>query len=787
MRLVYLTFGWVGGIVVASAFPALMPLVWLILLAFTGMLAAFTRATPYFWLCLSVFMFAFGGYRYVFVPQTSDIAQYNDLGAATVIGQVVQAPDRRDDRIQLRIAADTIQFGGELRTTSGLVLVNTPRLTNVQYGDTIAVTGRLTVPGVYDTFSYADYLAREGVFTVMDNTTLEIIETDGGNPLFRGLLQFKDTLQTRIDLALPDPEAALLTGILLGDERGIDPQLADDFSRVGASHVIAISGFNMAIIAGLVMVGLQGIIPDDRQWIATIIGIIVLAIYTLLVGANAAVVRAAIMSSLLVIAPQFKRRTYVPPSLCFTALVMSFLNPLVLWDISFQLSFFAVLGLALFADPFTRAFDSFLDSIFPPSVANPLSAFLSEPLVISFAALIMTLPLTMLYFGRLSLVSLLVNLLIVPVQTALLLCGGLALILSLVSPPLAQVFFWLDMLLLSWSITVVRAFADLPFADIELQLSLASVSFFFALIIGGAVLNVTRPPFATRLWRFLRLNLVLSTFVAVSVGILLLLANIATSRPDGNLHVWFLDVGHSNAVFVQTPGGAQILVDGGRFPSRLLTDIGDRMPFHDRQIELVVITHPDEFDTGALEAVFRRYDAGLVLVNGAENLSEAYQVVEASLAPFDTLAVVTGYSVNLSDGTTIEVLHPQTTPDVTSDLGDSAIVLRISYGDTSFLLTSDVTQAGQAAIRNAGLYTGATVLQIPQHGTARSLSTSFLDSVAPQVAIIQFDEANRRGDPDINVVSTLQERENIRLFTTGENGTFHFWTDGSRLWAVSEE
>lgn len=782
MRLVYLTLGWVTGIVIASMFSALVPLFWWILLAMSASLAYFSRGTPYLWLMLTLLTFAFGGYRYAFVPQTSDIAQYNHLGAATVTGQVVQAPDRRDDRVQVRLSAETIQVGGTVRETSGLVLVNIARLSDIRYGDTLQVTGQLTIPGVYDTFSYADYLAREGVFTIMDNTRVEVIATDGGSLFFRELLAFKDRLQLRIDRALPDPEAALLTGILLGDERGIDPQLADDFSRVGASHVIAISGFNMAIIAGLVMNALKGIIPD-RPWTAVILGIFVLAVYTILVGANAAVVRAAFMSSLLVAANQFNRRTYVPASLALTAVVMSFLNPLVLWDISFQLSFFAVLGLALFADPFTKSFDNLMASLFPDAIARPLGNFLREPIVISIAALIMTLPLTMLYFGRLSLVSLLVNLLIVPVQAALLFCGGIALIIAIASPELAQIFFWLDLLLLRWTITIVRYFAELPFADIELRLSFISVFLFFATIIGGAIVNATRPPLAVRFANFLRQNIIINTGVSVGVGLILLCSIIWFSRPDGNLHVWWLDAGHSNAVFIETPSGAQILVDGGRFPSRLLTGIGDRMPFYDREIELVIITHPDEFDTGALEAVLRRYDAGLVLVNGAENLSEGYQVVADAIAPFHTLAVTAGYTITLSDGTIIDILHPQTTPDVTSDLGDNALVLRLTYGNTSFLLTSDVTQAGQFAMLDSDQYLGATVLQIPQHGTARSLSSDFLAEVNPQVAVIQFDEANRRGDPDINVLSQL---EDMPLFTTGENGTLHLWTDGTTLWAVSQ-
>ena len=783
MRLVYLGMGWVAGIIIAAAYSALIPLFWLILMAVFAFAATIAYRTAYFWWMLTLFAFAFGGFRYAFVPQSSDLAQYNVVGGATIEGIIVSEPDYRDDRVQVRLQADTIQFGANIIETSGLVLVNAPRLSNLAYGDRILVTGQLSTPAVYDTFSYADYLARQGVFSLMDNTIVEVINQDEGNPGFDALFRFKTHLRGLIGDALPDPEAALLTGILLGNERGIDPKLSEDFTRVGASHVIAISGFNMAIIAGLVM----GILErpfSERKWIATVIGILVLAIYTLLVGANAAVVRAAIMSSLLVIAPQLNRKSYIPASLAFVAILMSFQNPLVLWDLSFQLSFFAVLGLILFTGPLERWFDNFIHGIMPAPIAKPVIGFLNEPLVVSIAALIMTLPLIILYFGRLSLVSLLVNILIVPVQALLLLCGGLALIIAIFSPQIALIFFWLDLILLRWTITVVRFFGDFTYADVEISFPSYLIWGFFTVIIGGAIVNATRPKWAIRFARFIQALPIVSTLSLAGVGLLFLIANIYLNRPDGLLHIWFLDTGHSNAILLQTPGGSQILVDGGRFPSRLLTSIGDRVPFYDREIELVIVTHPDEFDLGALPSVFRRYNAGVVLTNGQDNLGDAYAEIESVLSTGDIVPVTAGYTVDTGDGVIIEVLHPQTTPELGDDFGDGAMVLRLSYGDVSFLLTSDVSQGGQIAMLESGQWVGASVMQLPQHGTVRSLNDAFYEAVQPQVVVAQYDATNRRGDPDPTILSML---ENAVLLITGDEGTLHLKTDGSSLIAVNSD
>jgi competence protein ComEC len=779
MRLVYLTLGWVFGLIIASSFAALIPLFWLILLGLTVLVAAFGRETRWRWFFFACFLFALAGFRYQLVPQTSDLAPYNDIGGATIEGVIVSEPDVRDDRIQFQLAAEKIVFGSEEAETSGLILVTAPNTITLAYGDRLRVTGRMAHPAEYDTFSYADYLARQGVFSLMTNASLEILGRGEGIAFYQSLYSFKLHLQGIIAQNLPEPQAALLTGILLGNERGMDKDLADAFSRVGAAHIIAISGFNMALISGLVQRLFSHFIK--REKLAAFLGILVLALYTLLVGANAAVVRAAIMSSILVIAPLLKRKTYIPASLSLVALLLSLLNPLVLWDISFQLSFFAVLGLALFADPFQRAFNRLLNALFPQRLIPLIQAIGNEPIVLSLAALSLTLPLTILYFQRFSLLMLFVNLLVLPVQAWLLVLGGLALIFALILPALAQILFWLDMLLLMWTIAIVRVFAALPYADASFMLDYRFIWALIACVIGGAIVNATKPSWSERFAKRLRREPIFSALLFSGIGIAVLMLMIQLSRPDGKLHVWWLDVGHSNAVLIQTPSGAQILVDGGHFPSRLLTAIGDRMPFYDRSLELVVITQPDEWDSSALTAVLSRYDTGLILTNGQANQSDAYQALEEVMADSEILIVRAGYEIQFSDGTKLEILHPQSQAELGEAMNDYAIVMRLSYGERSFLLSSDISIEGQVALLEAGYWPLADVMQLPQHGAARSLFEGFLLAVQPEAIVLQSDRTNRRGEPNAD---TLAEVSEIPLIRTDESGTLHFWTDGQSVWEV---
>lgn len=780
MRIVYLTLGWVAGIVIAISTPALIPLFWLGVLGGGWLALVWLWSSRWRMLGVAIFALALGGYRAQFIPQTSAVANYNRVGNATLVGVIVAEPDQRDDRVQLRLATEEITIGGYQAQTSGTVLVNVPRISDLAYGQRVRVTGRMATPAEFDTFSYADYLAQRDVFSVMYDARVTVLGMGDHNPYFARLLAFKHHLQGQINAALPDPQAALLTGILLGNERGIDPQLREDFNRTGAAHIVAISGFNMALLAGIVTRPAEKL-DGRRRWLAVFVGIAIIALYTILVGANVAVVRAAIMSSLLVIAPLFRRRVYVPASLAFVTLVMSAQNPRVLWDVGFQLSLFSVLGLALFVDPYRRGFDALLRRMMPDTIAERVGRVLNEPLIVTLAALTLTLPLTMLYFQRFSLVVLPVNILIVPVQGWLLIIGLLALLVSLVAPAVAQVLFWIDMVFVSWSISIVRAFADFAWADVTYTTTSRFVRglwIAYSVVIGGAIVYATRPSWVDRVAQWVRQRFFVTTSSVIALCLLVLMVAQFRSRPDGHLHLWWLDVGHSNAVLMQSPRGAHVLIDGGRFPSRLLTAIGDRLPFNDRTIEILALTQPDMFDIGAVPALLSRYQTQVVLTNGQANLGDPYATVQAAIAPYPVVEATSGYTIALDDGTLIEILHPAQPPALTDGINDGSLVLRVRYGDVSVLLAGDLSRRAQNDLLNRPLDLASSVLHLPQHGTRASLSDDFLAAVQPQIVILQSDIANGRNDPDPD---TLAQLGDIPLFRTDQQGALHLWTDGETV------
>lgn len=779
MGLIYAAAAWAAGIACAGFYPHFWP--YFSLLA--GTIFALSLAVKRYrgWAML-VLLFALGGWRYTLHPTTSDLARYNNTGGLTIEGVVVDVPDVRDTRTQLRVAADIVNTGMGIYRTDGLVLVYAPRELDVKYSDRVRATGWLTQAAVYDTFSYADFLARGGVFSVMPNAAVDVLSRGHGSTFWVALFDARQAAADKIAGGMPEPYAALLTGILLGNDRGLSPEVQDAFSATGAAHVVAISGFNMAIVGGVVMALLNRITP--RKGLAAVAGLTVIGLYTLFVGAGAAVVRAALMSGLVMVSGALRRKTYAPASLAFSTLVLTFVNPMTLWDVSFQLSFCATLGLVLFTDPLQKRFDTGLNRLLSERAARLIGQVLAEPLIVTLAALALTLPLIVLYFERMSLVVIPVNLLIVPIQSYVLFIGAAAVLTAFLVPPIGQALFWLVMLLLAWTIGVVQFFARASFAQVEVSADPRWVTAFYLLVIGGTMMQGANPQAWERLVRWMRQRAVILTLTALILGVGVLGVSAWMAQPDGRMHVYFLDAGHSNAVLIQTPNGAQMLIDGGRYPSRLLQDLAARMPFYDRTLEYVFVTQPNFYNYGALPEVLERYTIGTVWTNGHHNLSAAYKALHAALDKSTLhLEVGAGNLWVTPDGVRVEALNPQTKPSIADRWGDMALVLRITYEDVSFLLTSDANPRAQAAMLEAGLEVRADVLQIPMHGTEFSLDPAFYTAVGADALALQADPANLRGDPHPDTVALFDDTP---LYRTDEMGTLHFSTDG-QTWSAEAQ
>ncbi|MDY7041872.1 MAG: ComEC/Rec2 family competence protein, partial [Chloroflexota bacterium] len=626
MILVYLSIAWLAGIALAAWLtppPGLLGLAALIPL--TGFLLWRENYRARL-LSICGLTLLLGAGRYLLARPRFDersLATYNDQEQITLTGVVAAEPDVRATYTNLRLQAENLTVeDGTQHEVRGLALVRAARYPEYRYGDRLEIRGLLETPPEFEDFSYRDYLARQGVYSLLRRPQITLLERGQGNPFWSALYAFKRRAQNTIARILPDPQAALLTGILLGVESGIPADLMADFSATGTTHIIAISGFNISIIAGL-FIGLSTRLFGGRRAMPFAVGGIVL--YTLFVGASAAVVRAAIMGSLTVIALHYGRQADALTSLFAAGMLMTAIKPYVLWDVGFQLSFAATAGLILYTGQLERWAARLLAMFFREESAQRILAAINEALIVTLAAQITTLPIILYNFRQLSLITLLTNLLILPAQPGVMLWGGAATLAGLVWLPAGQVLGWVAWLFLTYTIRAVELTARVPYAAVSLgRMSPWPVWAYYGLLLGGYVVSQMDAERRQSLWQRLTNRLPTRTLVAGLVLVVILIWVAVGSLPDGKLHVVFLDVGQGDAIFIQTPRGRQVLIDGGPDPTTLTAALGRQLPFWDRSLDLVILTHPDADHVTGLVPVLERYRVGRVLEPGYPATSQTY-------------------------------------------------------------------------------------------------------------------------------------------------------------------
>jgi competence protein ComEC len=785
MSVVYLGISWLVGIWLASLFTV-QPISWFVggvLLFLTAV--PLRRRRPESLLLACCAALCFGAARYALAQPRIDenhVAYYNDFAAEVGLqGTVVKEPDVRDRYVNLRVAAERITFAdGASQVVAGDVLVRANRFPVIPYGAQVTVNGRLQTPPEDADFSYKDYLARQGVHSTMPQAQVSILAEGQGNPLLHTVFAIKQKAQDAINQLIPDPEAALLSGILLGNDNGIPPDLAEDFRTTGLTHIIAISGFNIAILIAILVSLVDPILPRKTAVLVAVIGVV---LYTILVGADASVVRAAIMGSLFLFTSRWLgRRNLAYASLFFAAFVMTLLNPLTLWDVGFQLSFTATLGLMLYADPFTQWTRRQLNRFVERPLTNQVMGVLSEAVLLTVAAQVLTLPLMIGYFRQLSLVSLLANAFVLPVQPGVMLWGGAATLAGMAWTMLGRPLAWVAWLFLTATVRLVRAFATVPFAAVPLRVPLIGILVLYAAIGAATWYAKTTPERRTAVAQFLRQNVSQRLALGASLVVLLLVGSWRGSQPDGRLHVAFLDVGQGDAIFIQTPTGRQILVDGGNFPSILHDQLGSQTPFWDREIDVLVATHPDADHVNGLTGVFDRYQVGQLITNGQGfNESAIYDAVLQAAEAHDTPIhpARAGEIIQIEDGVRLEVLHPGSV--LTDDRNENSVALRLVYGDFSLLLAGDADEAAEAVMLANGRPLTAIVLKAGHHGSDTSSSVPFLTAVQPQILVISAGADNQFGHPHPDVLERAQAL-GTAVLRTDELGTIEVITDGQTMW-----
>jgi competence protein ComEC len=342
--------------------------------------------------------------------------------------------------------------------------------------------------------------------------------------------------------------------------------------------------------------------------------IIALLAYTIMVGASASVVRASIMGGITLLAIYLGRQGAAINSLFAAGLIMTFIDPNTLFDVGFQLSFVATLGLIVYARSFADATQKLITRLFSNRIAKAIVEVINDAVLVTLAAQLASIPLLVYYFRQLSWISIFVNPLVLPAQTGIMVFGLIALAIGLLSVPFGLIFIsiasiiaWSAWVFLAWTINVIH-FATVIFPNGAIPLDYVSP---IVPMIYYAVLIAIMWKIRTR--ATLQIKWLTPRRLIFAVGMIAVLISVALSwQPDGKLHIVALDVdGHPT--LIRTPQGKQILIGGSSSPSGLLTALGQQLPFWDRDIDLMIVPEANVPRLNGLLAVLDRYSIGQVI------------------------------------------------------------------------------------------------------------------------------------------------------------------------------
>ncbi len=734
-----------------------------------------------------VVMILTGALKYnidAFELPNNSVAFFKESSNVRLICTVSDLPDHDSSKIRFT-AESKIIIADDPTECSGLLLVSiylSKRdviMNEFQPGQTLILLGNLIDPtGARNPgeFDYRKYLFNKGIyklFRVRGLANAKIIEDSNTYPLMHSIiLPAKQYIINCIERSVPGDEGQYLKGLVAGDRSDISDDVKSAFMDAGVTHLIAVSGLNVAylIIALTVICSIFRL----NGLLSLIIIICFLIFYCLLTGSSASIMRASIMGILALTAIRIQRKTQFYNLLGVSAVLILLIDSRMLFDAGYILSFAATFSMVWI---FEKIDTSYLSEIsFSTSRIGKFLKLTAAAFFTTFAAQVGTLPVTAQLFGKISIVSFIVNMFAVPLANISLATGFFQVALSLLSDNLSVFAAESNYLLLKIQLSMIRISASLPGSYIYVrEIRILGIGIAYAVI----VFLITAKDLKCTVRRLIACSAVLSVMALTGSG----------SSKDFYIHV--LDVGQGDGIVAISPDEKVIVIDCGNRADGF--DQGERTvaPFLRRmgidRIDLLALTHNHSDHIGGAPYLLKnfRVDKILYTVEGSNDGIAANILELAANAETEVVIAKRGQIIDAGGGFRLYVMHPfenedsKPRPDKNTNLNNCSIVMLLKYGEFEMLLTGDAeTEAEKRLAENFGSILKCDVLKAGHHGSVTSSSPELIVHTRQKAAIISCGKSNKFNHPSAEILKRF-EYAGSDVFRTDITGCVTIKTDGS--------
>jgi competence protein ComEC len=806
------------------------------------------------------------------------IARMYDTGLVSagapvdLTARVLGEPEPAPESFYLTLQVESIRVNGNDRVASGTVVLSarmSDEATTSQYvalalhhGARIRVLSTLDRetefrnPGV---LPFTEYLERKGYdATGVIKSPLLIERLEDGEvflPL-AWLYQWRARLQSEFSSKFSPDTAGVLNAALLGNSHNVSRGTAERFRAGGTFHILVISGMQIVFIAGIAFIIVRRI--TRNRILQFILASAFLWAYTIAVGAEASVTRAALMFTIGAFAPVVARKPVSLNTIGAAALALLICRPSDLFDPSFQLTFLSVLAIICTTVPLLRTMQRVgswrptMVTPYPPQCAHWFRAlseilywrerewkaevaasniryrlfksdlaigadrsrlqrplrFVSTALIVSASVQLTLLPTMVLYFHRISVISLALNIFVGALMVVLGATALVAVLLSQISATLAAPLVFLAEKS-NWLIVhLVDPFSHLGVASIRLPHYsgwCAIVYAIYYLPLGYLALRLARwDPLRQPLARPLSRLRVRLAFIALVILLgTVVFHPFSVAGPDGHLHIDFLDVGQGDAALLTLPNGVTLMIDAGGQPTfdrsygaaedeepfqRDTRSIGERVVSEYLwsrgldHVDYLVATHADADHIDGLNDVARNFRVRGAIVARTPSDDPEFLIFAETLRRAGIPLEIVGAGDLLKIGdVSFEVLWPQAKVNTNApSRNNDSVMLRVRMGTKSFLFTGDIEKEGESLVLSEGLDLRSDVVKVAHHGSKTSSIAPFVNATKPSLAVISVGRTSMFGHPNKEVVERWRA-SGAEVMTTGEKGTISVVTDGREL------